>query len=344
MKKIKKYIVGTDSETYAISLVEEPAIEENFVALKKDEEKVVFLQSEEKHMLYGAVLIPDKDIYRCNHTKDVEISNTEQEFYISFTKESIEKMSQEFMKEYRQGNVTLDHETDASEVTVVESWIKSDLYKDKSVALGLNPDLPIGTWFCGMKVNNIDTWERVKNGELRGFSVESMLQLLDFNKQVKEESMEVNENFWEKLRNVLSEAFAKFSMQKKDEEPAMVEEMMEAEAETPANESAEAVETPVETVSETEVDNTPVEEEKPATEPENEPEEKPVEQEANPLEELVRNLMEEVKTLKEMNDGLNEKIKDMGKQPSAQPTNTNAKAGNANSYSTWREQMRSMIG
>lgn len=336
MKKLKRYIVGADSETYAISLVEEPAIEENFIALKKDEEKVVFLQSEEKHMLYGAVLVPDFDIYR---------NDGENEYYISFTSESIEKMSQDFMKEYRQGNVTLDHETDASEVTVVESWIKSDLYKDKSVALGLNENLPVGTWFCGMKVNNIETWERVKSGELRGFSVESMVQLLDFNKQVKqEESMELNETFWDKLRNVLSEAFAKFSMQKKDEEPEMVEEMMEAEAETPAGEATEAVETPVEPVSEPEVDNTPVEEEKPVTEPENKPEDKPAEQEPNPLEELVRNLMEEVKSLKEMNDGLNEKIKDMGKQPSAQPTNTNAKAGNANSYSAWREKMRSMIG
>ena len=91
-KKIKKYKVGTDSETYAISMVEMPAIEEDFVALSKDEEEKqqVFLEANEKHMVYGAVLVPDKDIYR---------NNGEQEFYISFTKDSIEKMSQDFMKE-----------------------------------------------------------------------------------------------------------------------------------------------------------------------------------------------------------------------------------------------------
>ena len=65
-KKLKKYKVGCDSETYAISMVEAPAIESDFVALAKEEEdKVqVFLESNEKHMCYGAALIPDKDIYR----------------------------------------------------------------------------------------------------------------------------------------------------------------------------------------------------------------------------------------------------------------------------------------
>ena len=65
-KKIKKYKVGIDSETYAISMVESPAIESDFVALSKEEEKRVFLESDERHMVYGAALIPDKDIYRNN--------------------------------------------------------------------------------------------------------------------------------------------------------------------------------------------------------------------------------------------------------------------------------------
>ena len=131
-KKIKKYKVGMDSETYAISLVEAPAIEEDFIALSKEEEKVeIKLSSDEKHIVYGAVLVPDKDIYR---------NNGENEYYISFSKESIEKMSQDFMKEYRQYEVKTDHDKIADEVCVVESWLKSDMFKDKSVALGLNPD------------------------------------------------------------------------------------------------------------------------------------------------------------------------------------------------------------
>ena len=202
-KKIKKYKVGTDSETYAISMVEMPAIEEDFVALSKDEEEKqqVFLEANEKHMVYGAVLVPDKDIYR---------NNGEQEFYISFTKDSIEKMSQDFMKEYRQHEVTVDHEDIANEVCVVESWLKADQFKDKSVALGLNDKLPVGTWFCGMKVNNIETWERIKAGELKGFSVESMISLEEFSKQNENNmNIETNDMFWDKLKNILNEAFSK---------------------------------------------------------------------------------------------------------------------------------------
>ena len=180
-KKIKKYKVGVESETYAISLVEFPAIESDFVALAKQEEAKVMLANDERHMVYGAVLIPDKDIYRCNHSNDVEISNTEQEFYINFTKESIAKMSQDFMKEYRQKEVTLDHEDIANEICVVESWLVEDPYKDKANALGIN--VPAGTWMVGMKVNNLEAWDRVKAGELKGFSVESIISLEEFSKE-----------------------------------------------------------------------------------------------------------------------------------------------------------------
>ena len=213
-KKIKKYKVGCDSETYAISMVEAPAIESDFVALSKEEEdKVqVFLESNEKHMVYGAALIPDKDIYR---------NNGEQEFYISFTKESIEKMSQDFMKEYRQHEVKTDHEDVANEVCVVESWLVEDSYKDKANALGIN--VPEGTWMVGMKVNNIETWERVKSGELKGFSVESMLTLEEFSKQNDNNmNIETNDmNFWNKMKEVLAEVFSK--KEEVVEEPTEIE-------------------------------------------------------------------------------------------------------------------------
>ena len=212
-KKIKKYKVGIDSETYAISMVESPAIESDFVALSKEEEVKVFLESEERHMVYGAALIPDKDIYR---------NNGEQEFYINFTKESIERMSQDFMKEYRQYEVKTDHDDIANEVCVVESWLVSDSYKDKSNALGIN--VPEGTWMVGMKVNNIETWERIKAGELKGFSVESMISLEEFSKQ-NNDNMNIETNdmgFWNKMKEVLAEVFSK---KEGDIEPVDMEDL-----------------------------------------------------------------------------------------------------------------------
>ena len=349
-KKIKKYRVAVDSETYAISLVDQPAMEETLVALEKQKEIQVKLANEEKHMVYSAVLIPDKPIYRRNEDGD--------EFYVEFTKESIEKMSQQFFKDYRQDAITLDHDTNASDITVVESWIKTDMFKDKSVALGLNESLPIGTWFCGMKVNQIDAWERIKNHELNGFSVESLLRLEEFSKEDKNENnmnIETNEMFWDKLKNILKDAFSKKEELAANSGFTNVEDY-EKEVEAIKEELAE--EAPAEPVAEptpapepTPEPEPKVEEPKPEPTPEPEPKvEEPKAEEPKPqpqdnhLEELVNSLKEEIAALKEMNTGLQEKIKDLGKQPSAAPVNTNAKPSTADNYSAWREKMRSYIG
>lgn len=335
-KKIKKYKVGLESETYAISIVESPAIEETLVALEEQKEIKVQLANEEKHMLYSAVLVPDKPIYRRNEDGD--------EFYVEFTKESIEHMSQQFFKDYKQNEVTLDHETTASDVTVVESWLKSDLFKDKSVALGLNESLPIGTWFVGMKVNQIDVWDRVKSGELRGFSVESLIRLEEFSKEDKIENnmnIETNEMFWTTLKNTIKEIFTSSSMIEKKEDDIEPTNDIELEEQTPQEPTVE----PQPTVEEPKVEETVVEEPK-VEEPK--PTEEPKVEEPKPqdthLEELINSLKEEVEALKKMNSGLNSKVKELSKQPSAAPINTNAKPTGANSYSAWREQMRSMIG
>ena len=348
-KKIKKYKVGIDSETYAISLVESPAIEETLVALEEQKPIKVQLADEDKYMVYSAVLVPDRPIYRRNEDGD--------EFYIEFTKESIEKMAQEYLMNYRQNEITLDHETMANDITLVESWIKTDMYKDKSVAIGLSEDLPIGTWIAGLKVNQIDAWNRIKNGELRGFSVESMISLEEFSKQEQNTNnmnIETNDMFWDKLKNILKDTFSK-----KVEEPTVEElatnsgftnvedyqkevEAVKAELEE-QNAEEPAVEPTVEPT---------VEEPKPAEEPKvDEPtveepkvEEKPKDDNTKHLEELIGSLKEEINALKEMNSGLNDKVKELSKEPSAKPVNTNAKPSAADTYSAWREQMRSMIG
>lgn len=322
-KKLKKYKVGCDSETYAISMVEMPAIESNFVALAKEEEekRQVFLESDERHMVYGAALIPDLDIYR---------NDGEHEYYINFSKESIEKMSQDFMKEYRQHEVTVDHEDVANEVCVVESWLVEDPYKDKANALGIN--VPQGTWMVGMKVNNIETWERVKEGSLKGFSVESLVSLEEFSKTENNMNIETNEMFWDKLINVLKETFSK-KEEVVEEEPQIEEVALE---EQPTNEPApEPVSEPV---SEPEPAPVPEPAPEPVQEPVNEPQEAP-KVDNSKLEELIGNLKAEIEALKQSNEGLQERIKDMGKQPSVAPVNTNAKPSAADTYSAWREQM-----
>lgn len=329
-KKIKRYKVGMNSETFAISMVEEPAIESDFIALskEKEEKQQVFLESNEKHLVYGAALIPDKDIYR---------NNGEQEFYINFTKESIEKMSQDFMREYRQYEVKTDHEDVANEVCVVESWLVSDSYKDKSNALGIN--VPEGTWMIAMKVNNVETWERIKSGELKGFSVESMISLEEFNKN-DNNMIETNDmGFWNKMKEVLAEAFSK-----KEEgiEPVDIKDLTAQENLEEVKPAEPTVDEKVEekTVEEPKVEETKVEE-KTAEEPKVET---PAPDNTAHLEELINSLKEEIAALKDMNNGLNKKVKELSKEPSVKPVNANAKPSAADTYSQWRQQMRNMIG
>lgn len=327
VKKIKKYKVGIDSETEAISMVTEPAIESDFVFLSKDKAIVKeAFSNDEKHMVYGAVLRPDFPIYR---------NDGENEYYLEFTSESIERMARDYMMNYRQGNVTIQHEEYANEVFMVESWIKQDMDKDKSVSVGLDKSLPIGTWFCGFYVNNNDVWERIKSGELKGFSVEAMIDLEDFAKVKKEDEFEMNESFWDKLKSIVNEALGK------------KEEKMEVN-EPQVNEPQPTVQEPkVDEPQVTEPQPTVVEEPK-QTEPKvddpkpNEPTEPKVD-DGNHINDLIASLREEISALKDANNVLVEKVNDLGKMPSANPINVNGQNGTPSTYSSWRDMMAKMI-
>ena len=149
----------------AISLVQAPATESNFLKLSKQIDlKLSF--DEDKMEVTGAVLIPDQLIYRNIKGK---------EFEIFFSAETIKELSVILMAENNNNNsITLDHLTAVTDINIIELWTISDSNIDKSVALGLEPH-PINTLMCTMKVNNIETWERVKNDELNGFSIEGIL-------------------------------------------------------------------------------------------------------------------------------------------------------------------------
>ena len=145
----------------AISLVEYPAIEEDFIALNSQKREVFAMQNQEKRLLMGAALIPDKPIYR---------SDGENEYYVYFSKDTIRKAMELFFKNGYQNNATIEHDYDVKGTTIVESWIIEDATMDKSRAYGL--DLPVGTWMVSMKIENESIWQRVKGGEFRGFSIE----------------------------------------------------------------------------------------------------------------------------------------------------------------------------
>ena len=163
MNLIELIIDETDklSGVDAISVVSQPAIESNFVALKSEEIKLAEV-SNEKRILMGAVLIPEKPIYR---------KNGEDEYYIYFSKDTVNKASQLFFKNGNQSNWTLEHNKEIKGLTVVESWIVEDTQKDKSAIYNLS--VPVGTWMASVKVEDDTIWnEYVKTGIVKGFSLE----------------------------------------------------------------------------------------------------------------------------------------------------------------------------
>lgn len=164
METIELYIdeANIKDGVEAISFVKSPAIEENFIALSKHE--VIFKSiDDEKKVIVGLALVPDKKIYRKIEDK---------EFNIFFSKETVKQASYLYLKKLKANNTTLEHETNIEGVSVVESWIVEDPKNDKSNLYGLNA--VEGAWAVVMKVDNPDVWQDVKEGKYLGLSIEGI--------------------------------------------------------------------------------------------------------------------------------------------------------------------------
>lgn len=192
--KIYEYTYNRESDTqgvFAISSVKSPAMQEMFVKFseeskgKKEKEVSVKFSDDEKQIVYSAVLIPDKLIYRN--------SINGEEANVFFSSETIEQVQQDFMVNDLIHEVTLDHDEKTEDVKLIESWVIMDADNDKANVLGF--DLPAGTWMVGQKVVDAELWEQYKNGDYNGFSIEGRfgLQDVEMNEQKTCESTDLNE-------------------------------------------------------------------------------------------------------------------------------------------------------
>ena len=121
-------------------------------------------------MVVGPAMIPNLNIVRKDKNGNP--------YYVYFSSETIKMIAEKYMRnKYIDNNNTEHNDEAADDVYVVESWIKEDV-SDKSNKYGFQ-DLPIGTWFVSMKVRNPEVWERVKKGELKGFSVSGFFEEIE---------------------------------------------------------------------------------------------------------------------------------------------------------------------
>ncbi len=172
----------------AISVVENPAIESDFIALNNQEIKLAEVDKE-KRILMGALLIPNKPIYR---------RDGEEEYYVYFSKDTIVKASQMYLQNGNQSESTLEHEQKLNGLTLVESWIVEDTNKDKSALYNLS--VPVGTWMGTVKVDNEEIWnDYVKTGKVKGFSIEGY-----FADRIEQKEVDQDEQLLKELIDILN--------------------------------------------------------------------------------------------------------------------------------------------
>lgn len=176
------------AEVDFVALVDRPAIERDFLKFKEARSNFA-IQSEERRIVSGALMLADTPIYR---------NDSNGEYYVTFTPGTIEKIAQKFFKKGYQSNVNLMHDgnQEVEGVTMFESWIK-DSSRGVAPMKGFE-DAPEGSWFGSFKVENEDVWNRVKSGEFKGFSVEGV-----FNYKKEKQPISVEEALWSQIVEVL---------------------------------------------------------------------------------------------------------------------------------------------
>ena len=181
---------------FAISLVHDPATAEHFIAMAKQDKLVTLAKvDEEKRILMGLVLQPEQLIYRVDENGN--------EFEMFFSEETIRDFSQNFFQSGFQLNSKLEHDTPIEGVTFTESWLVADPKKDKSAAYGLS--YPVGSWLVSMKVDNDDIWNNyIKTGELRGFSIDGMVELEEVNYKTDIQMSKENKSILALLKDIVS--------------------------------------------------------------------------------------------------------------------------------------------
>ena len=189
MQTIELFIKDEDKDgVFAVSLVENPAIEEDFVALSKLDIDLK-VADEERRVVVGMALVPNKKIERMMKGKN---------FNIFFSEETIQKTQELYMRKLNQNNVTTEHEEKASGCSVIESWIVENEEQDKSNLYNLSASK--GSWVIMMKIYNDDLWDKVKLGEFKGFSIEGVFDGFD----QLEQSALTDEDKLEQIKNLLN--------------------------------------------------------------------------------------------------------------------------------------------
>lgn len=164
--------LDSNAEVDFVALVDRPAIEKNFIAFNKQDEsnKQFFaIQNEEQKIITGALMLANTPIYRVDERG---------EYYVIFEADAVKQIVLKFFKRGYQKNVNLMHDGGmiVEGLTMFESWIKDS--KRGVMAMNGFENVPDGSWFGSFKVENEDVWQLIKDGKVKGFSVEGIFKYI----------------------------------------------------------------------------------------------------------------------------------------------------------------------
>lgn len=335
-------IANEEDGMFVCSLVDEPAIESDFVAFDKDKQLVTLsIENEEQRLVLGAVMIPDRPIFR-RFDNGVEC-------YVLYKEDTIKQMVEKFFSNGFQNNTDINHNFEISDGV----YLRQAFLKDSN--MGISPrgfeELPDNTLFFEYHILNDEVWEKVKSGEVNGFSLAGNFHLVEMkiNKKENKEKMKLN-----KIRTMLQKVLAQFGAISTDKgllayesdgelpEVGEIVAIVDEEGNESKPEDGEygledgtVIVVAEGKVSEIRIPEKPVEEpaqEEPVEAEDEEPaaEETPAEEpaqsepsvsvdEVEALKERIKNLEAEIARLEEENGALKERIAELEKEPAAEP-------------------------
>jgi len=192
----------SDIEVSFVALVDKPAIEKNFLAFKDHVVKMSFDINSEQRIISGPAMVADSLIFR---------KDEQGEYNVFFSKETIKDISIKFFKKGYEKNVNLFHDPalKTEGVTIFESFI-SDKVRGIQPMKGFE-DLPDGSWFISAKIENDDVWNKIKSGELKGFSVEGIFNYSKKLSRTENENSHIHQSsIMQDVKDLLKEIKQKF--------------------------------------------------------------------------------------------------------------------------------------
>ena len=188
-----------DSENtgcFKISLVDFPAVETSFLCFNAETEPEKFnfkVTDDEKHIVTGIALRCNVPIYR--------VSPDGTEYYVLFTKETVEHIMQKFAKDNNAFNISIQHELDVKDCYVVESYL---INKERGIVPQEFSDIEDGSWVVSVKIENPKVWQYIKEGNCSGFSIEILAIPEALKAAIKKDKEDYNKEI-DKLKSVLNE-------------------------------------------------------------------------------------------------------------------------------------------